>query len=453
MNFLILDVYPNDNWRLVKDTAGGYGTGNDFGKNFMGKIMNYFVSKLITMPPMSAIYVHSIVKKKGFNVRYSKEIPKDSELKKYDFLIMPSSIIAHETEVSVIKKLAQMNCKIFIIGIFANVMKEVYNIKNCFVVPGEPETFFLENDLNKEFLNKFFSGEKKNYFGKPFVDNLDDLPFPSWDDYLKDYTLKNNFLSFNNKPAIPILATRGCPYSCFNYCTYPLQQGRKVRFRSVENIIEEIKKWNSEIGAKKFIFRDPVFSINRKFTVSLCQELIKEDLNIQFLIETHLANLDDELIDLLYRAGVRLIYIGIESADEVVLKNMKRHTTKIDYQFETVKKLEKKGINVKSMYMLGNPEDNEDTMKKTISYSKKLPNTFVQFSIFTPYPGTPAYKDFEDKIIAKKMEDFNQYNLVFKHKHIDNQILNKYKKKAYSNFYFDLKNIRSAAKSLLSLLN
>ena len=74
---------------------------------------------------------------------------------------MPSSIIAHETEVSVIKKLAQMNCKIFIIGIFANVMKEVYNIKNCFVVPGEPETFFLENDLNKEFLNKFFSGEKK----------------------------------------------------------------------------------------------------------------------------------------------------------------------------------------------------------------------------------------------------------------------------------------------------
>ena len=83
------------------------------------------------------------------------------------------------------------------------------------------------------------------------------------------------------------------------------------------------------------------------------------------------------------------------------------------------------------MYMLGNPEDNEDTMKKTISYSKKLPNTFVQFSIFTPYPGTPAYKDFEDKIIAKKMEDFNQYNLVFKHKHIDNQILNKYKKSIF----------------------
>ena len=72
MNFLILDVYPNDNWRLVKDTAGGYGTGNDFGKNFMGKIMNYFVSKLITMPPMSAIYVHSIVKKKRFQCKILK---------------------------------------------------------------------------------------------------------------------------------------------------------------------------------------------------------------------------------------------------------------------------------------------------------------------------------------------------------------------------------------------
>ena len=163
MNFLILDVYPNDNWRLVKDTAGGYGTGNDFGNNFVGKLMNYFVSKLITMPPMSAIYVHSIIKKK-VQGKILKEIPKDTELKKYDYILMPSSIIAHETEIGVIKKLSEKNCKIFIIGIFANVMKEVYSEKNCFVVPGEPEIFFLENDLNKEFLNKFFQVKKRLFW-------------------------------------------------------------------------------------------------------------------------------------------------------------------------------------------------------------------------------------------------------------------------------------------------
>ena len=64
IKFLILDAYPNDNWRLVKDTAGGYGTGNDFGKSLISKAMNFFVSKMISMPPMYALYIYSILKKK-----------------------------------------------------------------------------------------------------------------------------------------------------------------------------------------------------------------------------------------------------------------------------------------------------------------------------------------------------------------------------------------------------
>ena len=58
-----------------------------------------------------------------------------------------------------------------------------------------------------------------------------------WEDYVKLYPLRNDFFNLKQKIAIPILGTRDCPYSCFHYCTYPLQQGRKVRARSVENII------------------------------------------------------------------------------------------------------------------------------------------------------------------------------------------------------------------------
>ena len=332
MSFLILDIYPSDSWRLVKDTAGGYGTGNNFGNNLLGKIFNYFVSKTISMPPMSAIYIHSILKSKGFQVNYTRKIPKKTILESYDYIIMPSSIISHESEVRALKDLTNNGFRVFVIGIFGNVKKSAYKMKNSFVVPGEPESFFMENDFDVKYLEKFFLDENKNYFGKPFVENLDEIPFPSWDDYLKKYPLRNNFLEFDSKDAIPLLATRGCPYSCFNYCTYPLQQGRKVRFRSVENIISEIKKWKSQLGSEKFIFRDPVFSINRKFTVSLCNEIIKQKLNIKFLIETHLNNLDDELIDLLYRAGLRLIYIGVESVDDNVLSDMKRFTIKSDKQ-------------------------------------------------------------------------------------------------------------------------
>ena len=97
------------------------------------------------------------------------------------------------------------------------------------------------------------------------VENLDDLPFPIGIIIQKNI-LKNNFLGFNSKTAIPMFASRGCPYSCFNYCTYPLQQGRKVRLRSVENIISEMKHCIETIGSNKFVFRDPVFRLTEIYS-------------------------------------------------------------------------------------------------------------------------------------------------------------------------------------------
>ena len=117
----------------------------------------------------------------------------------------------------------------------------------------------------------------------------------------KIFSFENDFFCLKQKVAVPILGTRGCPYSCFHYCTYPLQQGRKVRARSIENIINEIKYWKKELNTNKFVFRDPVFSINRKHTIELCKQLIDQKLNIKFLAETHLNNLDDEMIPLLHK--------------------------------------------------------------------------------------------------------------------------------------------------------
>ena len=278
-----------------------------------------------------------------------------------------------------------------------------------------------------------------NQFYSPV--NLDDLPFPDWSEYSKRYPLRNDFFSLNQKIAVPILATRGCPYSCFNYCTYPLQQGRKVRARSVENLIKEIKHWQKEIGTNKFVFRDPVFSINRKHTISLCEEIIKQKLNITFMVETHLNNMDDQMIKLLKQAGLELIYVGVESSNHVVLKDMKRFTIEHDKQYEIIKKCQDAGIIVKTMFIIGNPEDTEDTINASIQYSKYLPSLYAQFSVFTPYPGTPVYSDFKELINVEELEKFNQYNLVFKHKNLTAVKIEKLKSLAYLKFYFDLKRI------------
>ena len=441
MKFLILDVYPNDDWRLVKDTAGGYGTGNDFGNSFFSKLINKFVSKMIAMPPMYSIYVYSIIKSKGHEVCYSRDINDNAKILEADYVVMPTSIIAHETEKKILHLLTKKDKKIFLIGIFSNVMKKEYDVPNSYIVQGEPENFFLNLNYNQNELDLYFKeGSSQRNSSNGMVANIDELPFPDWSDYVKAYPLKNNFVGFNSKIAIPLLATRGCPYSCFHYCTYPLQQGRKIRHRSVENIVKEMKYWIKNLKTNKFIFRDPVFSIDRRHTVLLCETIIKENLKIEFLIETHLKNLDDELIKLLKRAGLKMVYVGIESSDVNVLKDINRFTVNNDQQYQVIEKLSKNGIYVKSMFMFGSPEDTEETIKKTIQYSKFLPNQLVQFSVFTPYPGTPVYNEFKNKIVLHKLEKYNQYNLVYKHNSLDNEIITKLKNLGYRKFYSDLKN-------------
>ena len=166
-------------------------------------------------------------------------------------------------------------------------------------------------------------------------------------------------------------------------------------------------------------------------------------------IETHLNNLDDEIIELLKNSGLKMVYVGIESSDMNVLSNISRFTVKKDKQFEVIEKLGKKNISVKSMFMIGNPDDNFKTVKQTIEYAKLLPHHLVQFSVFTPYPGTPIFKNYENIISEKKMENFNQYNLVFKHKNLDQNDIDFLKNKAYVKYYLSPKHIFRLIKIIL----
>jgi tRNA A37 methylthiotransferase MiaB len=448
MKFTILDVYPKKNHRIVKDTAGGYGTGNDFGNSLFSKLLNLYVDSSIGMPSIEIMIISSILKKQN-HVYYTREV-KDKEIENSDFIILPSSIVAHETELDAINQLKHK--KILVTGIFATIKKEKYLTKNSIIIKNESDTFFYNlektSNLNLGFLNKLFDDNNLiNKFYSPV--NLDDFPFPDWANYTKKFPLRNDFFSLKQKIAVPLLGTRGCPYSCFFYCTYPLQQGRKIRARSVENIIEEIKYWKKELGTNKFVFRDPVFSINRNHTIDFCKKVIDEKLNITFLVETHLNNLDDEMIPLLREAGLELVYVGVESSSRFVLNDMKRFTIEHDKQFKVIKKCEDYGIKVKTMFIIGNPEDDKESINASIKYAKYLPSLYSQFSVFTPYPGTPAYSEFKDIITETKFENFNQYNLTFKHQNLNAKDVDKLKSKAYFLFYFNLSKILKIIKYII----
>ena len=100
------------------------------------------------------------------------------------------------------------------------------------------------------------------------------------------------------------------------------------------------------------------------------------------MVETHLNNLDDEMINLLKTVGLELFYVGVESSSHVVLKDMKRFTVEHDKQYKVIKKCEDAGIKVKTMFIIGNPEDTKDTI---------IPNQLNILNIYQAYIHNLAY--------------------------------------------------------------
>ena len=428
MNICIIDPYLKTNYRINKDTSGGYGTGNNFGNSLVPYILKILLKKSSFWPPIHAAYTFSVLEKSGHNVEYKNSIPEN--LGKYSLFIVVSSIVCFEEEIKTVKILNNLNHKVFVIGPFAVNMPSPYIKAGGKVINGEPEFYFLNKKNFEEDLNKSLINFNHNY-------SLDNLPYPAWEKIIKD--LNNVDKLFSKERSLPIIATRGCPYSCFQYCVYPLQQGRKVRQRSIKNIIDEIQYWNKNHKIKMFIFRDPVFSINRKHTVEFCEKIIEKKININFAIETHLRILDSELIDILKKAGLKTAIVGVESSDPDVMKDASRFTVSKDQQLEKIKELEKKNIQVSAMYIVGFPKDDANSINKTIEYAKMLNTTYAQFSVWTPYPGTPIFETYKNKITKKSYQNFDQYSLVYKHDLFNEEQMKKFLEKSYTKYYLRFK--------------
>jgi radical SAM superfamily enzyme YgiQ (UPF0313 family) len=427
MKILILDPYPNCNYRISKDTSGGYGTANDFGNSLVSKILKKKFKQNSNWPPLFSAYTFSVLKKNGHDVKYSQNIP--SNMDGFKIIIIVSSIVSYETEIDKITKIKKNypDIKIFVIGPFATNNTNLYLKYNVSVITGEPEFFFLNNKNLDEFFDKDLINSDQN------LSKLEDLPYPDW--VGMGYNLKKINNLFGKHLSVPILGTRGCPFSCFKYCVYPLQQGRKIRQREPADIVNEIKYFNQKYGVTMFIFRDPVFSINRKHTMEFCNELKKQNIKIKFIIETHLKILDSNLIIELKKVGLKAAKVGIESSDESVLQSADRYSESKDQQLAKIKELHQNNIAVSAMYIIGFPEDDEKSVLTTINYSIKLNTAYAQFSVWTPYPGTPIYKNYSEKIVTNKYENFTQYQLVYTHKKFSKDKIRSLLEKAYSKYY------------------
>jgi anaerobic magnesium-protoporphyrin IX monomethyl ester cyclase len=445
MKVLLLDVYRSGRARVSKDTNGGYGTVNDYGEGFVAQQLTRLKARSVEWPPLSGVYAAGVLREQGHLVEYRKATLEEvgpALVQGVDLCLLTSSVVCHETEVEAIKKL-KSTVPLGVIGPFATAIPQPYLDAGAFVISGEPE-FYLKRTGSPEHLKTatgvvsapLYMGEAIRKDGDLRIDReLDELPLPAWDLICQTSIPRYGLIGRKKKAFLPLIATRGCPYSCSEYCVYPLQQGKQPRLRSPLGIVEEMAHWQDTRGVSLFMFRDPVFSLNRKHTVRFCEEIMKSGRKFQFVIETHLNNMDEELSKLLRRAGLVMVKTGIESVDEDVLKSSRRFSVAQKEQLLQIRSLEKLGIKVTCFYMFGFPKDTVKGCKRTIAYAQLLNTYGAQFSVFTPYPGTPAFNDYRDKVTTQRYEDFTQWQLVFEHENITAQQIRSLLGLAYRQYY------------------
>ncbi len=216
------------------------------------------------------------------------------------------------------------------------------------------------------------------------VNDFSELPFPD----LTLMPIKNYWCPDSvHSPMVTMMTTRGCPYKC-EFCSSPAVMGKKVRGWSVQQVIAELKYLHFNLGINEISFVDDVFTINRRRTLELCNEIIKNNLQISWFCNARADHIDDELARAMKLSGCHQTYLGFESGSQIILDNIKKGTT-IERLVEGAQILKQNGIDRSIGFVLGLPGENEETVLQSIALAKKLKPERLQFTRFTPLVGSP----------------------------------------------------------------
>ena len=225
---------------------------------------------------------------------------------------------------------------------------------------------------------------------RQFINDLDRLPFVSAV-YKKHLNIKSYFYAHCRYPVVSIFTSRGCYGQC-NYCVYPEQMfGRRQRQRSPENIVAEFEYIIKELPqVKEVLIDDDTFSFNQEHTIKFCELMIQRNIKLPWTVECR-ANLKFETMAIMKKAGCRLIVIGFESADNQILKNIKKGVT-VKRMRQFVQDAKKAGVLIHSCFMAGNKGETRETLQKSFAFAKEMLADTCQFFPLMVYPGTEAYE-------------------------------------------------------------
>ncbi|WP_460126286.1 B12-binding domain-containing radical SAM protein [Stetteria hydrogenophila] len=278
---------------------------------------------------------------------------------------------------------------------------------------------------------------------RPFIENLDELPWPA------RHLLPMDKYTLFGKPIriAHVMASRGCPYGCM-YCITSYFWGRRIRFRSPENVAAEVEFLVDKYKVKQVVFSDDELTVNRRFIYGFVKEMKERGLDIQFACGSRVDHVNRDVLKFLYDNGCVAVYFGVESASQETLDRIgkKIKVEQARRVFRWVKEL--KGFATAS-FILGFPWETIEDMKRTVDFAIELDPAYAQFTVLTPYPGTPlfSYAARHNLIEDWNWEHYTTIRPVMRGFHFTREQLGRVLKYAYRKFYlrpgFILRELRS----------
>lgn len=389
----------------------------------------------VKVPPIDLPYVAAVLRDRKMEVRVIECLGAElslegliAELQKDKLKMVcirtSTSTFSWDTEVSSMIK-EEMDTTVLFFGPHVNIMPDnvIDHPSVDAIVLGEPEYTMGEIAATGfgDTLGVWYkAGGKviKNNRRGP-ITNLDDLPFPAWDLLpYSEYTIGD--LMPDEHPTLFMQTSRGCPFNC-SYCPYPVAQGSTFRKRSPKNVLDEIVWLVEKFSVKNILIRDAEFTLDKKRVEEICKGLINSNYEISWRCETRIDTLDEALVEVMHKAGCIGINMGIESISEEVCKRSGRKPLREIDTEKIIRKCQQLGIGTFCFFIIGLPGDDRSSVLDTIDYAAALGADDSQFTVATPYLGTPLY-DWaaeNDYIEALELDNITGFEKMMRNENLD----------------------------------
>ena len=358
-------------------------------------------------PPISLAYLAAVAHRAGHPARVwdcpavglsAEELGRRLRVFGPDLIILPTSTPSLYMDMGLVAeiKAGMPHCRLGVFGVHATAMDRQLLQRYPgvdFVLRAEPEGPFeallaaLEHKGDVSgvagLTHRGPHGVVRNP-DHPFITELDQLPFPRWG----ALDLDAYRLPLGRQRFVCLTPLRGCPHRC-SFCSAGAYYGHKVRYRSPESVVAEIRRARSELGVRDIFMWAETFTLNREFALSLSRAIARDAPGTRWTCNARPDTVDPELLGEMARAGCWMISFGLESADPAVLE---RAGKRINMDFAApVRWARAAGMRTLGHFVLGLPGDSLASMRCTVDLALSLDLDFAQFYTAAPFVGTDLY--------------------------------------------------------------